>query len=62
LQAHVEVSDLDVLELEVHANGGHIALLEDALAILGHEIGLANSAIADNHHLGQTNLFALLRH
>jgi hypothetical protein len=52
LQLDGEVVYLHVLELEVDADGGDVALLEDSLAVLGHKVGLAHSAIPDYYYFG----------
>lgn len=53
LQADLGVIDSDGLDLEVHPDSSHVAILEDSITELSEQVGLAHSAVSNYDHLGQ---------
>lgn len=54
LQSDKKIIDMNILELEVYTYCSYITLFEDSLTVLGHEVGLTYTAVADYYDLCQT--------
>lgn len=52
LQSNLGIIDGDGFDLEVDADGGHVAVLEYSIAELGEEVGLTDSTVPDYDHFG----------
>ena len=56
------IVNVDCFEFEVHTDSGHVAVLKDAVAELGQQVGLSDSAVTNDDDFGQKIVLVLLGH